>query len=628
MLSTGQDQECGSPNIAPTAPCRHLLHPHPHRRNGGCGAGSVAVVVVALGCTAFWRHAAEEACFEQVRSDFAVGDFAKARERLGRRSSGLSHRDRAQAGLVLADALEQEAPLSAAQKAALAELPFDLSPLVAESLPARPLFLGAAPRGADPEERRRPERALCPGLPGRAGPRPRGRAQGAYAGLPGELPLRRKLDGYLAQPAGQRRPAAGPRRRPARPPRKGPARARRRRAARNRAAPGDRAAGRPSRGRRLLASPSTARSAKPRCAALDRFHGSIVVVDPKSGEILAAVSDPLTFATGGSPALEQMREPASIAKILTTAAALRAGVDPDHFLSDRVCRGQEYYDGEVLYCPSVAGRLRGLDKAMAVSCNVAFASLGVCSIGRQAVLGEYKRVRLRPAARPLQERPRAAAGRQRPPAGRPLDRPRSHRDHPAARRHAGRGGGQRRQNGRAAPGAPARRPPRPAPARNARGRRRPPGALPALAADDPPRHGSGGRTRHRQSGDDARLPGRHENRHRLPTPPATSTSTTSATAPWATTAWPSAVRITDQRSSRWVRSVASVVTGHLLEGLYQIGQRRGWRLESPAAARHLGAARPGFRPAEERPRSRRRSRRRARPGPVGARAPFGDARAR
>ena len=125
--------------------------------------------------------------------------------------------------------------------------------------------------------------------------------------------------------------------------------------------------------------------------SLDRFRGSIVVVDPRSGEILAAVSDAYTFALGGSPALEQMREPASIAKLLTVTAALRAGVDPDHYLADRVCRGQEFYDGEVLYCPSIAGRLRGLDKALAVSCNVAFASLGVEKIGRQKLLEEYRR---------------------------------------------------------------------------------------------------------------------------------------------------------------------------------------------------------------------------------------------
>jgi membrane peptidoglycan carboxypeptidase len=41
------------------------------------------------------------------------------------------------------------------------------------------------------------------------------------------------------------------------------------------------------------------------------------------------------------------------------------------------------------------------------------------------------------------------------------------------------------------------------------------------------------------------------------------------------------VRITDQRSSRHVRSVASIVTGQLLEGLYQIAHRRGWKVEAP-----------------------------------------------
>ena len=54
------------------------------------------------------------------------------------------------------------------------------------------------------------------------------------------------------------------------------------------------------------------------------------------------------------------------------------------------CRGHERYAGELLYCPSIAGRLRGLDRAMAVSCNVAFANLGV-RVGRDRLLAEFQR---------------------------------------------------------------------------------------------------------------------------------------------------------------------------------------------------------------------------------------------
>lgn len=125
--------------------------------------------------------------------------------------------------------------------------------------------------------------------------------------------------------------------------------------------------------------------------AFGRFKGSIVLVDPVSGEILAAVSDRRTYdREDGRAPFEQGREPASIAKIITTAASMRAGHDPDEELSHKRCRGHEVYAGERLYCPVIAGPLRGLDRAMAVSCNVAFADLGV-EVGRQGLLDEMTR---------------------------------------------------------------------------------------------------------------------------------------------------------------------------------------------------------------------------------------------
>lgn len=125
--------------------------------------------------------------------------------------------------------------------------------------------------------------------------------------------------------------------------------------------------------------------------AFGRFKGSIVLVDPTTGEILAAVSDRRTYQREeGRAAFEQGREPASISKIVTTAASLRAGHDPDYELRSKNCRGHEVYAGERLYCPVIAGHLRGLDRAMAVSCNVAFADLGV-EVGRRGILDELTR---------------------------------------------------------------------------------------------------------------------------------------------------------------------------------------------------------------------------------------------
>ena len=120
------------------------------------------------------------------------------------------------------------------------------------------------------------------------------------------------------------------------------------------------------------------------------YRGSIVLLDPRSGEILAAVSDRRSHRQGLDPVFEERREPASIAKLITTTAALRAGLDPDAELARMRCRGHERYAGELLYCPHIAGPLRGLDRALGISCNVAFANLGV-AVGRRGVVEEFRR---------------------------------------------------------------------------------------------------------------------------------------------------------------------------------------------------------------------------------------------
>lgn len=126
--------------------------------------------------------------------------------------------------------------------------------------------------------------------------------------------------------------------------------------------------------------------------ALGRYYrGSIVVVDPETGDVLAAVSDEKTWREGGTPAFDQQREPASIAKLITVTAAMRQGIDVDEMFSDMRCRGSVKYNGDTpLYCSAINGSLRGLDRALAVSCNVAFAELGN-AVGREALVNEYRR---------------------------------------------------------------------------------------------------------------------------------------------------------------------------------------------------------------------------------------------
>jgi peptidoglycan glycosyltransferase len=124
--------------------------------------------------------------------------------------------------------------------------------------------------------------------------------------------------------------------------------------------------------------------------ALAGHRGSIVLVEPRSGAVLAAVSDALTAAAEGAAAFTQRREPASIAKLLTSAAAYRAGMDADAEIKRMTCGGVERYGGKPLWCAFAAGPLEGLDHALALSCNVAFANLGT-RLGAEHVVAEYRR---------------------------------------------------------------------------------------------------------------------------------------------------------------------------------------------------------------------------------------------
>jgi len=124
--------------------------------------------------------------------------------------------------------------------------------------------------------------------------------------------------------------------------------------------------------------------------ALGRWRGTIVLIEPRTGAILAAVSDPRTVAREGPAAFTQRREPASIAKVLTAAAAYRSGMDADAAIGHMICEGVERYGGQPLWCSWKAGPLDGLDHALAISCNTSFATLGN-RVGRDALTAELHR---------------------------------------------------------------------------------------------------------------------------------------------------------------------------------------------------------------------------------------------
>jgi peptidoglycan glycosyltransferase len=168
------------------------------------------------------------------------------------------------------------------------------------------------------------------------------------------------------------------------------------------AGPGE---GAPSRGLRLALDLGLTRAA---AEALAGRRGAVVLIDPASGEVRAAVSDAASFAAGGTPALDQQREPASIQKLITATAAMRAGLDPDAEIARMTCAGSARYGDGSLWCASPGGQLRGLGHALAISCNVAFANLGA-RIGRAGLLDELRRYGF--------DSGRGGAGRIRQPAG-------------------------------------------------------------------------------------------------------------------------------------------------------------------------------------------------------------------
>lgn len=132
-----------------------------------------------------------------------------------------------------------------------------------------------------------------------------------------------------------------------------------------------------------------------------RVEGGVVVLDAHDGSLLAAVTDTARSDALGHDYLASRREPASIAKLLTTTAVMRAGWNPDAEIRRRRCTGGIDFSGAPLYCSSVDGRLRGLDHAMATSCNVAFAALGE-RLGPLRLIDEYRRFGFLEAGEPTE----------------------------------------------------------------------------------------------------------------------------------------------------------------------------------------------------------------------------------
>ena len=107
--------------------------------------------------------------------------------------------------------------------------------------------------------------------------------------------------------------------------------------------------------------------------ALGSYRGAIVAIDPRTNEVLAVAS------TGPRElALSEQYEPGSIIKVLTGLNAVHSGMDVNAMFP-YTCNGELMIDGRHFgdWLPGGHGTLHSLDEALAVSCNVFFADLGI-----------------------------------------------------------------------------------------------------------------------------------------------------------------------------------------------------------------------------------------------------------
>lgn len=115
--------------------------------------------------------------------------------------------------------------------------------------------------------------------------------------------------------------------------------------------------------------------------ALGQYAGSIVVLDARSGQILAAASNPKGVRSDhpeNAPlAFDEMYEPGSIIKMITLAGALEKGVDLSSIFPFECTGLLKLSNNKILYDWKVHGTVTGIDQATAVSCNVSFAKLGL-----------------------------------------------------------------------------------------------------------------------------------------------------------------------------------------------------------------------------------------------------------
>ncbi len=121
--------------------------------------------------------------------------------------------------------------------------------------------------------------------------------------------------------------------------------------------------------------------------ALDGKRGAVVVIDPLTGDLLAVASNGAD--DGPNPALGRYYEPASVIKLITLAAALGEGPLERFDLFPFQCPGNMTIEGKLFYDWRAHGKIRHVEHAMAVSCNLVFARLGML-LGKARLVKELE----------------------------------------------------------------------------------------------------------------------------------------------------------------------------------------------------------------------------------------------
>ncbi len=100
------------------------------------------------------------------------------------------------------------------------------------------------------------------------------------------------------------------------------------------------------------------------------YQGTMILLDPSSGDILAA------YGTPDHPPFRAAFEPGSVIKVLTYAFFLETGGDAGAYAPKKY-PGNTLIGGKLFYDWKTHGQLDSVEQGMSVSCNLMFAQMGI-----------------------------------------------------------------------------------------------------------------------------------------------------------------------------------------------------------------------------------------------------------